>query len=157
VATRQSRFGVGPKIALPTLAYAALAGAATRMSPRICLLFSGISGAVLIAGALLILAGVALLIAAATAVTRAYRDGRLITSGVFALCRHPIYAAWIVLIVPGLMLLTRSWPLLLTPLLAYAVFKVLIHEEDDYLSRQFGTAYDDYRARVNELVPFPRH
>lgn len=156
VQKRQSRFGVGPKIALPTLTYAALAGAATHFWPHVCLLLSVPSAVFLIAGALLVLAGVALLIVAAVSVMQAYDRGQLVTSGVFALCRHAVYAAWIVLIVPGLMLLTKSWPLLLTPLVAYAVFKLLIHEEDDYLSRHFGPTYAAYRGRVNELIPFPR-
>jgi protein-S-isoprenylcysteine O-methyltransferase Ste14 len=38
----------------------------------------------------------------------------------------------------------------------YAVFKLLIHREDEYLDRRFGQAYLDYRARVNEVIPLPR-
>jgi protein-S-isoprenylcysteine O-methyltransferase Ste14 len=78
------------------------------------------------------------------------------SSGVFALVRHPIYSAWIVLIIPGLVLLTRSWPLLLTPGVAYAVFKLTIHRQDESLRQKFGPAYLAYRARVNELIPIPR-
>jgi protein-S-isoprenylcysteine O-methyltransferase Ste14 len=78
------------------------------------------------------------------------------TAGVFAVVRHPVYSSAIVLSLPGIALLTRSWPLLLMPLVAYAVFKVLIHREDEYLERRFGQAYLDYRARVNEVVPIPR-
>jgi protein-S-isoprenylcysteine O-methyltransferase Ste14 len=57
---------------------------------------------------------------------------------------------------PGIAFLTRSWPLFLMPLVAYAVFKLLIHREDEYLERRFGQAYLDYRARVNEVIPVPR-
>jgi protein-S-isoprenylcysteine O-methyltransferase Ste14 len=41
-------------------------------------------------------------------------------------------------------------------LVAYTIFKLLIHREDEYLERRFGQAYLDYRARVNEVVPLPR-
>ena len=46
--------------------------------------------------------------------------------------------------------------LLMTPLVAYAAFKLLIHEEDDYLGRRFGPAYLEYRKTVNELIPLPK-
>jgi len=93
---------------------------------------------------------------AGVTVMRGYQRDQLLTTGVFAVCRNPVYAAWIVLILPALTLLTRSWPLMLTPLVAYAVFKLLIHVEDDYLRQRFGPAYLDYRARVNEIIPIPK-
>lgn len=96
-----------------------------------------------------------MLVVAARSVMRAYNQDRLVTSGVSSLVRHPIYSGWIVFIVPGLVLLSRSWPALLTPLVAYAVFKLLTHREDEYLQQRFGAAYLAYRARVNELVPIP--
>jgi protein-S-isoprenylcysteine O-methyltransferase Ste14 len=92
----------------------------------------------------------------AVTVMRAYNRDRLVTSGIFALVRHPIYAAWITLIFPGLALLTRSWPMLLTPWIAYAIFRRLIHREDEYLEQRFGQAYRDYRRRVNEVIAVPR-
>jgi hypothetical protein len=79
-----------------------------------------------------------------------------VTSGVFGLVRHPVYSAWIVFNIPAIALLFRSWPLLLTPLLAYAVFKLSIRTEDEYLESRFGPEFLDYRARVNELIPVPR-
>jgi len=94
-----------------------------------------------------------MLAVAAASVMKAYHRDELATGGILAWSRHPIYAAWIVLLLPGLMLFTRSWPLLLTPLAAYAAFKSSIHEEDDYLAERFGRDYRDYRARVPELFP----
>jgi protein-S-isoprenylcysteine O-methyltransferase Ste14 len=95
-------------------------------------------------------------LAAVVTVMRAYNRDELVTSGVFALVRHPVYSSAIVFNLPALALLTRSWPLFLTPLVAYAVFKLSIHREDEYLERRFGQAYLDYRARVNEVIPIPR-
>ena len=92
----------------------------------------------------------------AVTVMRAYNRDQLVTSGVFALVRHPIYAAWITLIFPGLALLTRSGPMLLTPWIAYAIFRRLIHREDEYLEQRFPQAYRGYRRRVNEVMPIPR-
>jgi protein-S-isoprenylcysteine O-methyltransferase Ste14 len=138
------------------LTYAAVAGAATSRWPGFCRirLLPFVVPAVI--AVILLMAGVPMLVVAARSVMGAYNRDQLITSGVSALVRHPIYSAWIVFIVPGLALLSRSWPMLLTPLVAYAVFKVLIHREDDYLRQRFGEAYLTYRARVNELIPIPR-
>ena len=57
---------------------------------------------------------------------------------------------------PGLALFNRSWPMLITPLIAYAIFRRLDHREDEYLEQRFGQAYLDYRRRVNEVIPIPR-
>jgi len=80
----------------------------------------------------------------------------LVTSEVFGLFRHPVYSAWIVFNIPAIALLFRSWPLLLAPVVAYAVFKLSIRTEDEYLENRFGQEFLDYRARVNELIPVPR-
>jgi protein-S-isoprenylcysteine O-methyltransferase Ste14 len=48
------------------------------------------------------------------------------------------------------------WPMLLTPLVAYVVFKLRIHCEHEYLVQRFGEAYIEYRHGVNELFPISR-
>ncbi len=45
---------------------------------------------------------------------------------------------------------------MMTPVVAYLVFKLLIRQEDDYLRERFGKAYVEYRAKVSELIPTPR-
>jgi len=35
----------------------------------------------------------------------------------------------------------------------YAIFKVLIKKENDYLEQQFGDEYRAYRKKVRELFP----
>jgi protein-S-isoprenylcysteine O-methyltransferase Ste14 len=153
---RLSRWGVGPQIAVVALLYAAVASAATSRWPHACRIrFVPFVVLASMAGVLMIV-GVPMLIVAARSVMTGYDQDRLVTSGFSAFVRHPIYSAWIVFIVPALALLSRSWPVLLTPLVAYVVFKVLIHREDEYLQQRFGEAYLDYRARVNELIPIPR-
>jgi protein-S-isoprenylcysteine O-methyltransferase Ste14 len=87
---------------------------------------------------------------------RAYNRDELVTSGIFAFVRHPIYSAWIVFLLPALALFTASWPFLLMPVVAYTVFKRLVHREDEYLLDRFGQSYRDYRARVSEILPIPR-
>jgi len=109
----------------------------------------------LVAGIMLLVNGIPMLVVAGRAATIAYHSDKLATTGIFGLTRNPIYSAWIVLIIPGLVLLSRSWPLLLTPVVAYMVFKTRIGREGEYLEKRFGGEYRRYRAQVSELVPFP--
>jgi protein-S-isoprenylcysteine O-methyltransferase Ste14 len=153
---RLSRWGVGPRIFLSTIAYALVAVAATRAWPDACLLRWPPYAVFATAGCILLALGVPMWLTSAVSAMRAYSRDQLRSSGVFGLVRHPIYSSAIVFNLPGIALLTRSWPLFLMPLVAYGVFKLLIHREDEYLERRFGQAYLDYRARVNEVIPIPR-
>ena len=152
---RISRFGVGPLTFLPSVAFTVAAWKVTAAWPAVCRL-RGFSPAIETAGVILVGAGLALWLTGVVTVMRAYQRDELVTSGAFALVRHPVYAGWITLIFPGLALLARSWPMLLTPLVAWSIFKSLIHREDEYLERRFGKAYIEYRVRVNEVIPIPR-
>ncbi len=151
-----SRWGVGPSIVLSAVAYAVIAGLATWLWPDICLVTAVPSIVFMVAGIVLLVIGIPMLIVAGRAATLAYNSDKLATTGIFGLTRNPIYSAWIVFIIPGLVLMNRSWPLLLTPVVAYMIFKIKIRRENDYLERQFGDEYKKYKAEVNELVPLPR-
>lgn len=100
--------------------------------------------------------GIPMLIVAGRAAALAYRSDTLATTGIFGVVRNPIYSAWIVFIIPGLVLFSRSWPLFLTPVIAYIIFKVRIGREHEYLEKRFGEEYRTYKTQVNELVPFPK-
>ena len=153
MADRLSRWGVGPRIMLPTLLTAVAAWAVTRAWPEIFGLRWPPQVFLNILGAILLALGVPLWAAGVITVMRAYNRDQLRTSGVFALVRHPVYSAWILFVYPGLALLLRSWLMLVAPLLGYCIFKTLIRREDEYLDQRFGQAYRDYRARVPELIP----
>ena len=153
---RLSRWGVGPRIFLSTIAYALLAGYVTHAWPDVCLLRWPPYAVFATVGYILLALGVPMWLTSAVSAMRAYNRDQLRASGVFGLVRHPIYSSAIVFNLPAIAFLTRSWPLFFMPLVAYAVFKRLIHREDEYLERRFGQAYLAYRARVNEVVPIPR-
>jgi protein-S-isoprenylcysteine O-methyltransferase Ste14 len=150
-----SRWGIGPKTMVPSLIVTLAAWAATSAWPGVFRV-GALPDIVGTAGAVLVTAGLLLWMVGAVTVMRAYNRDRLATSGVFALVRNPVYGAWITLVFPGLALVLRSWPMLITPLIACAIFKCNIHREDEYLEQRFGQAYLDYRRRVNEVVPIPR-
>jgi protein-S-isoprenylcysteine O-methyltransferase Ste14 len=152
---RLSRWGIGPRTFAPSFTYLVVAWAATSKWPDIFVL-PWLPREVQTIGAILTALGLLLWLTGVVTVMRAYNRDELVTSGAFALVRHPVYSAWITLVFPGLALARLSWPMLLTPLIAYAIFRRLIHREDKYLERRFGRAYLDYRGRVNELIPIPR-
>jgi protein-S-isoprenylcysteine O-methyltransferase Ste14 len=154
---RLSRWGVGPKIVLSVVVYGLMAWAATGLWPERCSMDWLPRSVSLAAGAILVSLGLPMWLVAAVSVMRAYNRDELVVSGVFRLCRHPLYGAWIVLLLPGIAILTRSWPFLLMPFVAYGVFKSLIGREDNYLEERFGKAYIDYRERTSEVVPIPRY
>jgi protein-S-isoprenylcysteine O-methyltransferase Ste14 len=152
---RLSRWGIGPKTFVPSMAYAIAAWVATNTWPEVFRIRS-MSGFLETIGAVLAAMGLLLWLSGAITVMRAYGRDQLVTSGPYALVRHPVYAGWITMVFPGLALLCRSWPMLLAPFVAYAVFKSRVHVEDEYLERRFGQPYLDYRARVREVLPIPR-
>ena len=110
-------------------------------------------------GICLALFGTYFWIASACLVTRAFASQRLVTSGVYRFSRNPLYAAFIVFLVPGLALFLNNLLLLLASLLMYAVFAARIGKEEAYLADRYGEEYAAYRAAVPRLIPLlhPRH
>ena len=156
MAKRMPIWGVGPKIMAPTFSYLAVVGIATYLWPSIFLIRAVPYAFFLVPGVVLLAIGLPMLVVAVVSVKAAYKKDELATKGIFGVARNPIYAAWIVFNIPGLVLLLRSWPMFFAPFLAYALFKMLVGKEEKYLEERFGQAYGEYKARVPELVPWPR-
>ena len=75
----------------------------------------------------------------------------LITSGIFAFSRNPIYAAFALVLI-GEFLIFPHWILLIY----VAGFAVLVHRqvlrEEDYLRVHYGSEYLDYSRRVRRYI-----
>jgi len=91
-------------------------------------------------------------------ITRGGRNRRvhadsLVQEGIFAHSRNPLYLGNM-LIVAGLAIVHGSpWFYLLgLPFFAFAYLSIVAAEED-FLSRTFGAAYEDYCRRVNRFLP----
>ncbi len=107
-------------------------------------------------GIALLLFGIPFWFIAAVTLRRAYDAEELCTTGVFSLCRNPIYAAWILFLLPGGLLFFRAPLLFLIPLLFYGVLRQVFPKEDAWLEKKYGEAYRLYRERVPFLLPTPR-
>lgn len=104
------------------------------------------------AGDVVIVSGLAVLALAWWGLESARRTGRLATTGVYAVVRHPQYLGYL-LVMFGFLL---QWPSILTGL-AFAVVVVaygrLIRHEENELSSLHGDDWARYAARTPSLVP----
>jgi len=148
-----TRWGVGPQWGRVTLMYAVLVVAAERIRPGMGDLPSSWHGIWLTGAGILLMLGAGVYMVTLQTLNLGLRNGALVTGGAFAVVRHPIYAAWILLLLPGLALLAESGLLLTVPIVAYLTFRAWIGREDRVLESKFGDAYRAYRLRTPELFP----
>ena len=91
-------------------------------------------------------------------IRRGGRDGRvyaegLVQGGVFAHCRNPLYLGNILMAIGFLVLIGHRGLMALGIPLVILVYTAIVAAEEDFLSREFGDRYADYRARVNRWYP----
>jgi protein-S-isoprenylcysteine O-methyltransferase Ste14 len=110
-----------------------------------------------IAGWALVLASLAAWLVAARGTRAAYAAGQFPSSGLFALVRHPIYAVFIFVQSPGLILWLWGWPSLVLPFAAFGLSRWAVRREEARLCEYFGPLYEEYRRRVPALFPRLRH
>jgi len=148
-----TRLGAGPKWAFPTVVYFATAISVHFVRyPQFVIRLVPRAGCATVAG-LLLAVGAAVYAWAMLNLRRGLRGGTLVTCGPYSLVRHPLYAASILFILPGVALLLRSWLLLPMPAVAYIGARIFIAAEERGLRRRFGEAFEEYRTRTNALVP----
>jgi protein-S-isoprenylcysteine O-methyltransferase Ste14 len=148
-----SIWGVGPAVGRPTALFALAAITATFLwrpvfaipvVPYPCLATFGV---------VLLLAALPFYVLTVRTIWKAHRQQRLVTSGVYAVCRHPIYAGWILLILPGAGLLLNSWLVVSTAVVMYVLTRIYVVKEEENLEVQFGREYADYKRRVGAIFP----
>jgi protein-S-isoprenylcysteine O-methyltransferase Ste14 len=145
---KMTRWGIGPKFALLTMLYAAFVYVVqTYIVPSWT--FTGLEAL----GILLMVGGFLFFIYPAVTIDKYFNNGKLRTKGLYAVVRHPIYASWIIWIIPGIVIYWGSLLAITIPLVAYIILKKIIHVEEEYLAIKFGKEYLDYKARVNAVFP----
>jgi protein-S-isoprenylcysteine O-methyltransferase Ste14 len=148
-----TRLGAGPKWALPTVLYFATA-ISVHYAGYPTFVIRQLPGAVCAtASGLLFAVGATAYAWALLNLRTGLRGGRLVTRGPYSLVRHPLYAASILFVLPGVALLSRSWLLLPMPAVAYIGARIFISAEERELHHRFGEAFEEYRKRTNALVP----
>ena len=107
-------------------------------------------------GMVLIMIGIVLWISAVvfSKLFAKIKSNALVTNGVFAYVRNPIYSAFM-FICTGVIFFMNNMLLLIIPLLYWAFLTLLlIHTEEKWLLNLYKHQYEDYCKKVNRCIPF---
>ncbi len=107
----------------------------------------------IVAAIILLCIGIPLYMATLKVLKAAYKKQKLITSGIFSICRNPLFAVVIFLLLPGIILPFNSWLLLTIPCFMYFMFKLLINREESLMEREFGEEYVNYKNNTSTIFP----
>jgi protein-S-isoprenylcysteine O-methyltransferase Ste14 len=109
-------------------------------------------GGLMLLGVAIVAAGVRNFSCAATPVPTNQPVRALVTTGIHAWSRNPIYIGMF-LVYAGIGIAARSlWVLILTLPLAITMRYGVVAREEAYLERRFGGTYRDYKARVRRWL-----
>jgi protein-S-isoprenylcysteine O-methyltransferase Ste14 len=107
----------------------------------------------IITAIILLCIGIPLYLVTLKALKTAYKKQKLITSGIFSICRNPLFAEVIFLLLPGIILIFNSWLLLTIPCFMYVMFKVFINREESLMEKEFGEEYVKYKNKTSTIFP----
>jgi protein-S-isoprenylcysteine O-methyltransferase Ste14 len=151
---KMSIFGVGPKISRVALPYLMLTIIISVLCKPIfnfpflkykVLLFTGI---------IFIVVGLFVNFSSAIRMIKAVRQGVLLKTGFFAICRNPMYVSFIYLTIPGLALVMNSVLVLTTSVIICIALLKIIPAEEKLLQEKFGDEYKRYKKSVSGIIPF---
>ena len=145
-----SATGAGPKIFKPTsmvLVPGIIAGVFFPAVSEIPFLKTNVKTA----GWVWLSIGIVLWISAVIQFIVLFPKGKLITTGVYALSRNPIYASWIIFVLPGLALVCNNWIFLISALVMLIAFLTHIKEEEMQMNEHFGDSYKAYVKKTGKI------
>ena len=83
------------------------------------------------------------------------KNNSLVTTGIYAWVRNPIYSAFLMACTGALMLADNLW-LLILPLFFWLFLTVLMRcTEEKWLKNLYGQEYVEYCRKVNRCIPWP--
>ncbi len=151
-------YGVGPYLVAPML-FVSLLGLILSYYNLIPVykfdslywLFVGLAIVLILDGIFLWLAAVKL-----SKITDKIENNELVTDGVYALVRHPLYSAWLQF-ATALILLSQNVYLLILPIIFWAALSLALKKtEEKWLLDKFGDEYVNYCHRTNRFIPFKK-
>ena len=110
----------------------------------------------LIVGLLFILSGLLIYFLAIKAkITSSIKENTLVTHGVYAVVRNPIYSAWL-FICTGTLFLYGNPYLALTLFLIFWLYLTILmkYTEEKWLAKLYGESYLEYCKKVNRCLPW---
>jgi protein-S-isoprenylcysteine O-methyltransferase Ste14 len=79
------------------------------------------------------------------------RPGRLVTTGIFAVSRNPIYVGFFLFLL-GQFMVFPSWTTLTALAFATVLFHRQVLREEEFMRQRYGREYDEYCGRVRRYV-----
>lgn len=76
----------------------------------------------------------------------------IVTGGVYAATRNPMYLSMVLMLAAGAFLLNNLWILISVPIFIAVIQKGVILREERYLEKKFGAEYADYKNRVRRWL-----
>ena len=140
--------GVAPLIAIPTFLYLILAVVISLTATKIFTISTNHYFVLAAIGIVLITGGVLMVISCGRKLLKSFNSDLLMTDGLYRIFRNPMYASYLLLIIPGICLLFNSWLVLSTVVINYILFSVFIKREHRYLEEKFGSEYEEYLEKV---------
>ena len=108
-----------------------------------------------ILGVVLIILGAAFWISAVlnSDIQSNIRKNRLVTTGIYSIVRHPIYAAFLYAIT-GIILISNNMLLYVLPVVYWLILKeTMKRTEEKWLVEAYGDDYLNYSRKVNGFIP----
>lgn len=82
------------------------------------------------------------------------KSNTLVTTGVYAWVRNPIYSAFLLACTGALLLANNLWLLLLPPVFWLYLTVLMKCTEEKWLEALYGQAYREYCKKVNRCIPW---
>jgi protein-S-isoprenylcysteine O-methyltransferase Ste14 len=148
--------GVGPRIMLRTAPFLAAAIYFEIRPAPFTEIVPGKSIEATVIGWIWLIAGIAAFVATLSQFIINFPKGKLITTGMFACSRNPIYSCWIIFILPAIGMICNNWIFFAATLVMGLATTFLVREEELQLLKCFGRKYYEYKNRVGLLFSFPQ-
>lgn len=146
--------GVGPRIIFRTAPFLLAAVAAEFFPIRYTGLPFPVNPVLKSAGVIWLTTGLIFFIVSIVQFSRNFPKGKLITQGMYACSRNPIYSSWILFILPSFAMIFNNWLFFLSAAAMCLATLFMVKEEEKQLQEVFGKQYDEYKKRVGCIIRF---
>lgn len=121
--------------------------------PRLSMAIGRVVGSALaLSGLMLVTWSVKRFWASGTSVVPIRPTTALVIQGPYRFTRNPMYLGLLLLYVGVAFWFGLVWPVLLAPVLVWTIGVSVIGREERYLTRKFGSEYQQYQARVRRWL-----
>jgi len=148
--------GVGPRIILRTIPLVLVAVALGIFAPEMANIRFFDSTLVKTFGWIWLIFGIAAFITSLAQFIANFPKGKLISTGIYACSRNPIYSCWIIFILPALAFVLNNWVFFVAAYVMCRTTLILVREEEKDLLQVFGKEYEEYKYRVGSIIRFVR-